>query len=335
MALIRERPSSKGSRQSALDGAKAFTSLESLLALKHRARGFSFLPRQPVHSILAGRHASRLRGRGLNFEELRHYFEGDDTRTIDWPATARLGSPHVRVYTDERDRPVLLLVDQRSSMFFGSRRAMKSVAAAEAAALAAWRVTSLGDRIGAVVFGDSEAVDVRPQSRDVGAVRVIHEIVRQNLALGTNPSRAGNPDGLNAALRRALKLATHDWLVCLISDAAGANDETTQLVTRITAHNDVLSVFVHDPLESRLPDIGTAVFGSGDRQIEIDTASNTFGQRFAEDHAEWRSRLAALSRERAIPVLPVPTDRDVAQQLRDSIGKRPGRTAAMRAGGRP
>ena len=132
--------------------SQAYVTLEDLLGLRHRARGFSFLPRQPVHSLLTGRHASRLRGRGLDFEELRHYAEGDDTRTIDWLATARRASPHVRVYTEERDRSVLLLVDQRLSMFFGSRRAMKSVVAAKAAALAAFRVTSLGDRAGAVGF---------------------------------------------------------------------------------------------------------------------------------------------------------------------------------------
>jgi uncharacterized protein (DUF58 family) len=82
-------------------------------------------------SVLAGRHASRLRGRGLDFEELRHYQYGDDPRSMDWLATARLGGPYVRVFTEERDREVLLLVDHRLTMFFGSRRAMKSVAAAE------------------------------------------------------------------------------------------------------------------------------------------------------------------------------------------------------------
>jgi DNA polymerase III delta prime subunit len=99
-------------------------------------RGFSFLLRQPVYSILAGRHASRLRGRGLNFEEIRRYLPGDDIRNMDWRVTARTRRPHVRVYTEERDRPLLLVIDQRQSMFFGSRRAMKSVVAAEAAALA-------------------------------------------------------------------------------------------------------------------------------------------------------------------------------------------------------
>lgn len=182
MGMMREKQRPGETRSTA--GARAFITLDELLRLKHRAKGFSFLPRQPVHSLLAGRHASRLRGRGLNFEELRHYFEGDDTRSIDWLATARLGSPHVRVYSEERDRPILLLVDQRSTMFFGSRRAMKSVAAAEAAALAAWRVTSLGDRVGAVVFGDEEIVEIKPQRRETGVVRVLAEVVRQNQALG-------------------------------------------------------------------------------------------------------------------------------------------------------
>ena len=265
MAAMREKAKTGGS--DAAGTARAFVSLDELLRLKHRARGFSFLPRQPVHSLLTGRHASRLRGRGLNFEELRHYCEGDDTRSIDWLATARLGSPHVRVYSEERDRPVLLLVDQRSSMFFGSRRCMKSVAAAEAAALAAWRVTSLGDRIGAVVFGDARIVDIKPQARDAGAIRVLSEVARQNRLLG---AAGGAPGQFNAALRQAARLATHDWLICLISDAAGADDETTRLVTRLCAHNDVLSIYVHDPLEHDLPDVGTAVFASDREQIEVE-----------------------------------------------------------------
>ena len=98
-----------------------YASLKALVALQHQASGFSFLPKQPVHSILSGRHTSRLRGRGLNFEELRHYRSGDDIRTMDWKVTNRTGKPHVRVYTEEKERPVLLVVDQRISMFFGSQ----------------------------------------------------------------------------------------------------------------------------------------------------------------------------------------------------------------------
>ena len=313
-------------------GARAYVGVEALMRLRHRAKGFSFLPRQPVHSLLAGRHASRLRGRGLNFEELRHYVDGDDTRTIDWLATARLGAPYVRVYSEERDRPVLLLVDQRSSMFFGSRRAMKSVAAAEAAALAAWRVIALGDRVGAVVFGDREMVSISPQAREAGAVRVIAEVARQNEALRAGITAQGADGQLNEALLRAARIATHDWLVCLVTDAAGENAETTRLVTRLTAHNDVLAVHVHDPLEAELPDLGPVVFSSGETQIEVDVSSGDLRRRYADERAAWRQRLTALSRHRSIPVLPVSTERDVAAQLRELIGRRTERRAASIGG---
>ena len=140
-----------------------YATLADLVALQYRARGFSFLPRQPIHSLLAGRHASRLRGRGLNFEEIRRYLPGDDIRQIDWKVTVRTRKTHSRVYTEERERSVLLVVDQRITMFFGSVKNMKSVTAAETAALAAWRVLAQKDRVGALVFNDSKVVEIRPQ----------------------------------------------------------------------------------------------------------------------------------------------------------------------------
>src|SRR5215813_3367976 len=118
-----------------------YVDLATLIALEQRARTVSFLPRQPAHSLLAGRYASRMRGRGLNFEEIRDYRPGDDVRSIDWKVTARLQDPHVRVFNEERDRQGLLVVDQRLSMFFGSRLAMKSVTAAQAGENAARRLT--------------------------------------------------------------------------------------------------------------------------------------------------------------------------------------------------
>ncbi|HEY1338556.1 MAG TPA: DUF58 domain-containing protein [Bryobacteraceae bacterium] len=109
-----------------------YATLEDLVRLRHRVTGFSYLPRQPVRSLLAGRRASKLRGRGLNFEEIRKYLPGDDIRQIDWKVTARTRQPHSRIYTEERERPVILAIDQRLGMFFGSRRNLKSVTAAEA-----------------------------------------------------------------------------------------------------------------------------------------------------------------------------------------------------------
>jgi uncharacterized protein (DUF58 family) len=89
------------------------------MALEFKARGLSLVARQPRSSLLAGNHGSRLRGRGLDFEELRRYLPGDDLRALDWRASSRLGKPFVKTYREERDRPALLVVDQRMNMYFG------------------------------------------------------------------------------------------------------------------------------------------------------------------------------------------------------------------------
>jgi uncharacterized protein (DUF58 family) len=302
--------------------ARAHVAIEDLVRLQHRSHGFSLLPHQPVHSILTGRHASRLRGRGLNFEELRHYWQGDDIRTMDWLATARLRSPHVRVYSEERDRPVLLIVDQRMSMFFGSRGAMKSVIAAEVAALAAWRVTGSGDRVGAIVFDDAEVVEIRPQSRRRGALRILGTVARLNQALSVETRAASQPGMLNEALRHAERLATHDWLVCLVTDAAGADAETVQLVTRLTAHNDVMTAFIYDPLEEDLPDLGRVAVEDGGRQIFVDTARTRLRRDFADAFSTRLEAVERFSRSRTIPVMRIRTDRDPAAQIRAILGQR-------------
>lgn len=302
--------------------ARAHVTLDDLVRLKGRAKGFSFLPRQPAHSVLAGRHGSRVRGRGLDFEELRHYQDGDDPRSMDWLATARLGSPYVRVFTEERDRAVLLLVDQRLTMFFGSRRAMKSVAAAEVAALAAWRVTALGDRVGALVFSDDDILEYLPGARSPAVMRILDGVVKLNGKLGADPAKAPNPGVFNEALRRATRLAGHDGLICLITDASGADPESRRLVTRLTQHNDVIAVLIYDPLEANLPDIGRAVVARGDAQIEVDTGRYDVRTGFTGAFDDLRTRIEGLSHKRRIPLLPVSTARDPAEQLRESLGRR-------------
>jgi uncharacterized protein (DUF58 family) len=302
--------------------ARAYVSLDDLQKLSHRAQGFSFLPRQPVHSLLTGRHASRLRGRGLDFDELRHYYEGDDTRTIDWAATARLGTPYVRVYREERDRPVLLLVDQRVSMFFGSKRATKSVVAAEVAALSAFRVASLGDRVGGIVYSEQGITEVEPQARQGGVRRLLAEIVRHNNALRADLPHPPDPGLYNEALRRAVRMIKHDGLVVMISDGSGKTAETVKIATELTAHNDLIAVFAYDPIEAELPDIGRTVLAEAERQIEVDLSSAGLRRRFAADFTESRRQIERASIKRAIPVLPIRTDRDVAEQVRALIGRR-------------
>lgn len=293
-----------------------------LVRLQFRARGFSFLPRQPVHSLLAGRHASRLRGRGLNFDEVRRYLPGDDVRQIDWKATVRTRKTQLRVFTEERERSVLLLVDQRITMFFGSVRNMKSVTAAEAAALAAWRVVGEQDRVGAFVFNDSKIAEIRPQRSQTTVMRILHEVVEQNHALSIDAGIQSNGVMFNDVLRRCLRVAKHDCLVCIISDGFGSDDETRHLLTRVAVHNDVLFVFIYDPLEAELPDAGPLVFGDGIRQLEVDTGNRKLCDRFRDAFAEHRASGRKFLLQRETPILPLSTSESVVEQVRHQLGAR-------------
>jgi uncharacterized protein (DUF58 family) len=292
--------------------------LKEMVRLRASARGFSLLPSQPVHSILAGSHASRLRGRGLSFEELRRYFPGDDVRTIDWHVTARTRKPHVRVYSEERDRPLLLIVDQRPTMFFGSRRAMKSVAAAEAAALAAWKALGAGDRVGGIVFDGREIAEIGPHRSEGRVLRLFDAIVRMNQRLSA--TAAPGPVSLNEVLARAVLQAPHDCLVCVISDLAGADQETVRCMTRIQSHNDALVVFIYDPLEAAIPRAGRLVLAEGERRLEVDTSGRTFNDAYRRDFEGRLETLKQLSLKRSVPLLTVSTAEDVAVQVRRALG---------------
>ncbi len=294
--------------------------LNDLVMLKAEARGFSLLPRQPVGSLLAGRHASRLRGRGLSFEELRRYQSGDDIRNMDWKATARLRSPYVRVYNEERERPVLLVVDQRSPMFFGSARVMKSVAAAQLAALAAWRVLEAGDRIGGIVLSDRELIEVRPHRSKMRLLRLFHEIVRCNQSLAANDKPQAERS-LNEGLRAALRVAKHDHLVVVISDLDGANDETEHLATQLAAHNDVLIAAIYDPLGIALSGApGMLAFDRG-KVCEVPSGS-TFSKDFQDTFQKLLDKWTQLFHSLRVPVLPISAARPVAEQVRVLFGSR-------------
>lgn len=302
------------------DGPGVYTTLKALIRLEGQATGFSFLPRQPIHSLLAGRHASRLRGRGLNFEEIRRYLPGDDVRNIDWKVTNRLKKTHVRVYTEERDRSVLLLVDQRMSMFFGSRRQLKSVTAAEAAGLSAWRVFSTKDRPGAIVFNDHEQRYVKAQRSRANVMQIFGAVVAFNQRLKVDAGIQPNPGMLNEVLRKARQIATHDWLIAVISDFGGSDDETTRLMTQLGRRNDVISLFVYDGLEQTLPDVGRLVASDAQLQVEVQSRNAKLRERH---HALFQDRFEHSARnlkKHGIPVLPIDNTQPVAEQIRRLIG---------------
>jgi uncharacterized protein (DUF58 family) len=303
------------------DTAKGvYIALDDLVRLQHRARGFSFRSRQPVHSLLSGRRASRMRGRGLDFEEIRAYAVGDDVRTIDWRVTARTGEPHTRVYDEERDRPAIFVVDQRLAMFFGTRLNLKSVTAAEAAALGAWRVFRGGDRVGAVVFDDAEVVAMRPHRSRGQVLRILEAIASKNRALRAESPAAPGPTLLNQALAQALALVGHDCMVAIASDFDGADGETRRLVTDLSEHNDVVGLLVHDPSARELPAHGRIVVTGGELQVQVDVGKGSQRKALLAQAGERVKGILEWTRTLGIPVVPLSTAEDTASQVGRLLG---------------
>ena len=299
---------------------KVYADFNLLMAMQHKAAGLSFLPRHAVQSILSGRHASKLRGRGLNFEELRHYRTGDDIRTLDWKVTNRTKKPHVRVYTEERERRVLMIVDQRISMFFGSKVKMKSVAAAEMAALCAWRTLAVGDRIGALLFNDSEIKEIRPQRSRPTAQRILFECSKMNHALHAHQKNAPNEQQLANTLVEAERLCGHDCLVVVISDLAGWSEGVLGSIRRLSVHNDVIVPFVFDPLEKHLPEKDSLVVSDGSVQIEVDARKSALKEQFTAEFSSSFDTVQNELKKYGVPVIPIDTVQPVEEQLRHALG---------------
>lgn len=300
----------------------AFVSIRELVGLRREARELTFLPRMPIQSPLPGAHASRLRGRGLDFRELRAYVPGDDIRNIDWKVTARTRRPHTRVYDEERNRPALLLVDQRVNMFFGSRFHMKSVTAAHAAALTLWQVLAQGDQPGAIVFNDEDQIELRPARSESGSMAILHAIEKMNRSLRADDGRISSPTQLNRILGHAGRLAKHDHLIVLISDLDGFNEATRPLLNRLTQHNDVLVMRVSDPLERQLPEADRLVVSDGDLQLEFDAADPALRSSFARTFQIANEAGQKELKKRKVPMVSLGTEASAAGQLSALFGRR-------------
>ena len=296
-------------------------SLPHLRGLEGAARGLSFLPKQASSSVLNGRHASRLRGRGLNFEEMRDYLPGDDIRSIDWKATARTGTPHVRVFTEERDRPALLVVDQSMSMFFGTQLNMKSVTAAEAAAIAAFRVLDVGDRVGGIVFNDDDQVEYVPKRNRRTVYALLESIANLNAGLHADLRVTARVGGLNGILKRVARLAHHDHLVIVFSDFDGIDELTHRHLSGIAQHNDLILMHVHDPIAKGLMPGQRAVIGNSDMQAELDFGSATTREAVDAYSRERIARIYRWQQEINLSVLPLSSGEETLPQIRQLMGR--------------
>lgn len=259
-----------------------YTDLHTLVRTRLAARDLRLPAKVRSQSLMHGSRRTQFRGRGMEFAEIRPYQAGDDVRTIDWRVTAKAQKPFTKLYSEEREKPVFFLVDQRASMFFGSQTCFKSVFAAQLACQLGWAASLAGDRIGAMIAHSQGAVDLRPKGRQHAMLSFINQLHHCNTQLQSPiPDDRELPlSQLLGQCRRALKPGS---TLVIISDFADWTEDCKRLLSLLGRHNDALLLHLYDRLEQQPPTATQLALTNGLRAVDLDTArSREIAQAFRQ-----------------------------------------------------
>jgi uncharacterized protein (DUF58 family) len=277
------------------------------------------------HSLAAGSgdYASPFRGQGLSFHEVREYRSGDDIRSIDWRVTARTDKPYVKVFTEERERTVLLCIDANAAMRFGTRGTFKSVQAARAAALLGWQSVKSNDRLGCLVFGD-----VPEGIQFFAPVRSRRALWRAlKLLSGTAQGLQKTTVAMETALEYLERVAPTGSLLLVIGDFQDAVEALEKRLGLLRRTCDIVLIPINDPADRDIPAMATIVFEDGaGSSLTLDTDSQAGREAYARQWREGRNRLEDIAARRRIGIVDLHTDKDVHADLlfglrRLNIGK--------------
>lgn len=302
--------------------------LQGLIQLRYQSSHLSLGSQRKAYSSLSGNYSSPFKGRGLNFDEVRPYQPGDDIRNIDWNVTARTDKVHTKIFQEERERPVFIIVDLSNSMYFGTRHCLKSVTAAKAAALFAWAGADNNNRIGGLVFNEHSHMEIRPKGGHRGVLRflkLLSDFHNDNTPLKQSVS-ATQANTLNTDLlfARIQKVINPGSIVLLASDFNQMNDARLKHIQYIARHNDLLITHIFDSLETQLPPPGQYWISNGQQQQLIDTRDTALRQSFHQLFQKKADKIEQLCLQNHIHLINLATHHKVADQFLASLGKDPG-----------
>lgn len=293
-----------------------FPDMDELLGMRCEVQGLRVHARMASRAHVSGAHRSIQRGRGLEFQEVREYVSGDDPRTIDWRVTARRGRPHTKVFHEERERPVWLLVDLSPGMYFGSRIQLKSTLAVRAAAFLAWSATLGGDRVGGIVIGATSVRVIPPRARESGLLQLLHALIQMQ-PRGVVPPVA---DNFGAGMHSLASLARPGSLVMAISDFSSLDVDSDGDCARIARQTDLRLIWITDALEREgLPDGRFRVWlPGGSRTLDGASVREAWRRRWRQRE----DRVNELARSSGSTVTQLDTRESVTDALRELLTAR-------------
>lgn len=263
---------------------------------------------------LAGSYTSGFKGQGLAFREVRQYQPGDDIRAIDWNVSARMDDAYIKVFVEEREMTVMLVVDISRSETFGTQASNKARLAAEVGALCAFSAIKNNDRVGLILFSDQVEKIVPPQKGQKHAMRVIREI------LSAEPKGKGT--NLSAGLHTLAKVADRRSVVFLLSDFF--DDGFERALSVVAARHDLVPVILADPRDEELADVGLAAFEDLEtgEEVLVDTGNAEVRAAYANYMREQREQHLKVFKNFGLDHCIVRTDRPYIRPLRDLFARR-------------
>ncbi len=278
----------------------------------------------PLHSAsiraqFNGQYLSTFKGRGMEFDESRTYQPGDDIRAMDWKVTARTGKAHTKIFREERERPVLLWVDYREPMFFGTQQHFKSVLAAKVAALLAWSTAHHGDRLGGLIFSESTHIELRPSRGKSASLHFIKQLAQHPAWDKTNPTHDHIKSAADA-LSRLQRVSKPGSLIFLISDFRNMDDLGWSQISQLNRNADVILISVHDPLEQQLPPAGNYKISSGEQELNLNTYNKKQRQHYRQRFLNQQTQLQNNSRKMGMHYLDISTADDILSTLQNKLG---------------
>ncbi len=309
-----------------LSSRAIYIDLQGLIQLRFQSAQLSLGSQRKAFSSLAGNYSSPFKGRGVNFDEVRPYQPGDDIRNIDWNVTARTDKVHTKVFKEERERPVFIIVDLSSSMVFGTRHCLKSVTAVKAAALFAWAGANNNNRIGGLIFNNTQQVEMRPKGGHKGVLqflKMLADFHNSTITEQKNPAAKETSEHIDTKrlFLRMQKLIHPGSMVLFASDFNQADADYFKPIRRIARHNDLLMAHIYDSLESRLPPPGNYSISNGYDSQSIDTHNRLLCTSFHQLFQKKKETLEQFCMQNQINLIDLATHNKVADQFLAILGK--------------
>lgn len=288
---------------------------KELINLNRYSAGLTLNTRRKSTSMIAGNARSPFRGRGLEFEEVREYVHGDDVRNIDWQVTARTGKAHLKLFSEERERSVILCVDCNHAMRFGTRSTFKSVQAAKIAAMLGWAHHGAHNAIGASFFGDVKGgmSYIKPLRARSSVLKIINRLCDEH-------SYHEQQVKLSEHLRHVRKAAPSGSLIFIISDFLQEDENLKRSLSNLRKHSDIVLIAVNDVAEGAMPEVGALQFGSrAGSLLSVNALDKAKRKAFEEGWNKNRNDLLLMSRALGAGFMQSFTHEDVTKTLAVNI----------------